>query len=414
MDSFDSWRLCMLVVFGCADKFVTSGKISMNARNWDKAIVDFNKALQVNPANPQAHFYLGRVYKEKGDYLQMAAHLNAADSLDPKLKIESDKLRDDAWYAVAGSADSSMNEVPAMEKAANAYFEKALEQQSAGQGDSATKYFNQTKASLKIRDNPRAEGLFNQAVDKAKTGQVEEAKIIFGDSVLLAATYGIYETAKNKFEIATLIAPSRPEAYAKAGFAWFRLAKDDSSFYYYRQAYIRAPENMEILGNLVRMAAALGESEMVDSLCAQVLEKDPSNMEALVRRGEIADQAGRYEDAVKYYNAALEKKPDQCNIWFNLGVIYFQKMQKLDDAEQAFNRAAELCPDDPNTMINLNVVLITNNKLDDAITHLNTFTTANPKDCVGWDLLSQALLRKGLKEQALAANKKFEECKQGQ
>ncbi|HBZ02011.1 MAG TPA: hypothetical protein DEO84_11900, partial [candidate division Zixibacteria bacterium] len=190
--------LLMLVVFGCADKFVTSGKISMNARNWDKAIVDFNKALQVNPGNSQAHFYLGRVYKEKGDYLQMAAHLNAADSLDPKLKIESDKLRDDAWYAVAGSADSSMNEVPVMEKAANEYFEKALEYQSAGQADSATKYFNQTKASLRIRDNAGAEGLFAQSVDKATAGQLEEAKIIFGDSVLLAATYGIYETAKNK------------------------------------------------------------------------------------------------------------------------------------------------------------------------------------------------------------------------
>jgi tetratricopeptide (TPR) repeat protein len=406
--------LLMLVVFGCADKFVTSGKISMNARNWDKAISDFTKALEVNPANAPAHFYLGKVYKEKGDFTQMAIHLNAADSLDPKFKTESNKLRDDAWFAVAASADSSMNEVPALEKDATAYFEKAMQHQSAGQPDSATKYFNQTKASLRIRDNARAEALFNQAVDKAKAGETNEASYIFADSVLVAATSGIYETAKNKFETAIFVSPHRPEAYAKAGFAWFRLAKDDSSFYYYRQAYNRAPENMEILGNLVRMAAALGESEMVDSLAAKVLEKDPSNVEALVRRGEIADQAGRYEDAVKYYNAAIEKKPEQCNIWFNLGVIYFQKMQKLDDAEQAFTQAAKLCPDDANTMINLNVVLITNNKLDEAITHLNTFTASNPNDCVGWDLLSQALLRKGQKEQALAANKKYEDCKKGQ
>ena len=403
-----------LVAFGCADKFVTSGKIAMNSKNYDKAIGDFTKALQTNPNNAQAHFYLARAYKEKGDYAQVGSHLDQAEKLDPKLKSQVDKLRDDTWFALAGNADSSMNEVPTIEKDADTHFQKALEMQNGNQPDSATRYFNLSKASLRIRDNVHAEGLFNQAVDQAKAGQIDNARLFFVDSVLAAATNGLFESAKNKFETAAMIAPTRPEAYAKAGFAWFRLGKYDSSFYYYEKAHNLAPENMEILRNMVKMADVLGRLGLVDTLYAQILEKDPNNVEALVRRGEIADKDGRTEDAVTFYNKALEKKPDQCNVWFNLGVIYFQKLQKPDNAEQAFTQAANLCPDDPNTLINLNVILITNNKLDEAISRLTTYTDKNPKDCVGWDLLSQALLRKGLKDQAMETNKKFEDCKKGQ
>ena len=36
-----------LVTYGCADKYVVSGKISMQQKNWDKAISDFNKAKKI-------------------------------------------------------------------------------------------------------------------------------------------------------------------------------------------------------------------------------------------------------------------------------------------------------------------------------------------------------------------------------
>ena len=59
--------ILMIVVFtlsGCANKWVTSGKIAMNGKNYDKAIVDFKKALEENPENGEAHYYLAVCYKE--------------------------------------------------------------------------------------------------------------------------------------------------------------------------------------------------------------------------------------------------------------------------------------------------------------------------------------------------------------
>ncbi len=400
----------VLLVSGCANKYVTTGKIDYNAKRWDEAIADFNKALEANPNDAVAHLYLARIYGEKKDYKLMAQHLNAADSLDPKLGETIGKMRDSTWFELAAPADSAMTEAPKMEKAANDYFEAALGKVSANQPDSANSDFEHAEASLRIRDNAEAKAIYGQAVDTAKAGQIEDARVIF-DSVVTDAVRSIYVESKNKFETAITIAPDKPEAYAKTGFAWFRIGNDDSSYYYYMEAYSRAPENIEILRNVIRVASALGKANAVDSLSNIMLEKDPKNVDALKLRGTIAQDNGNYEDAVKYYKQALEINPEQCDIWFNLGVIYFQNLKQLDNAEQAFTQADNLCPEDPNTIINLVVVLISNNKTDDAITRLTTFTEKNPNECVGWDLLSQAYLRKGLKDQAYDADKKFKECK---
>jgi tetratricopeptide (TPR) repeat protein len=400
----------VLLTLACANKYETQGKIDYNAKRYDMAMEAFQKALEVNPGSATANFYLARIYAEKQDYKLMIQHLNAVDTLDPKLGKDVAKFRDSIWYDVAQPADSMMGDAPKMEKSASDYFEAALQKVSSNQIDEAAADFDRAKANLRIRDNAEAEAVFSLAVDTAKAGQFEEARVFF-DSVLAEATNAIYASAKDGFETAIEINPERPEAFAKAGFAWFRIGDPDSSYHYYMEAYKRAPENIEILKNIIRVAGTLGRTSVVDSLCALVLEKDPKNVEALMLRGQIAQEDSNYENAVKFYKSALEIRPEQCNLWFSLGVIYFRNMNKLDDAEQAFTQADNICPDDPNTLVNLAVVLITNNKIDDAITRLTAFTEKNPNECVGWDLLSQAYLRKGLKDQAYQADKKFKDCK---
>jgi predicted Zn-dependent protease len=86
-------------------------------------------------------------------------------------------------------------------------------------------------------------------------------------------------------------------------------------------------------------------------------------------------------------------------------------MKNSEEALSSFMRAKELCPEDPNPRVNLNVVLLTLERFDEAIANLETFTQDFPDECVGWDLYSQALLRKGMRKQALEANNKYEECK---
>jgi len=335
----------VILGFGCANKYLTSGKIAMNSKNWDKAIHDFNLALEENSANAEAHFLIGKAYKEKGDYILMNQHYTKAEALDQKYKGQTDMARLEIWGK-----------------------------------------------------------LFTEGTQNAKDEKWQEAL--------------------SSFQTAIAIMPNKYEAYTNAGYVWQNLAivdsthidstSIDSAYVYYASALELDRTNIKVLENFADINYGMGKVKEADSLYSIILEADPNNAEALVRKGEIADQQGRYESAIDFYNRALQLDPKNCNLWFNLGVIYFQRLKKLEDAEQAFSRAASECPEDINAHINLNVVLITQDKLDDAITHLNEFTQQHPNECTGWDLLSQALLRKGQKEKALEANKKYEECKKTQ
>jgi tetratricopeptide (TPR) repeat protein len=400
--------LVLLLAYGCADKYVTSAKIAINAKNWDKAISDLTKALEANPNNDKAHLLLAKCYREKGDYNQMIVHLSAADN--PINAKEIKQMREDTWFLLAAKADTMMNAIPEMEKGARAEFESAMNLIKSDQPDSASRFFNRAKAKLKIADKNSAAEPFNQTVEKAKAKEFDEANKNF-DLAVTAARKDVFIDAKNQFETAIAIDPSMPQAYAKAAYAWFNIGSEDSSFHYYEAAYNLMPTNAEILKNLIQISYKVGKTDLVDSLAMVLLSKDPNNVEALLVIAEIAEGAEKYDRAVEYYNKALAIKPDNCTVWFKVGVINFQKLSKPEDAEQAFLQSVNLCPEDNNALINLTVLLITQGKYDEAVNRLSTYTDANPDDCTGWDLLSQALVRKGDKDKALEAQKKYFKCK---
>jgi tetratricopeptide (TPR) repeat protein len=334
-----NWLVCgillaVMILFaaGCANKWKTSGKIAMGQKRWDKAISDFQKALEMDPGDGEAHFLMARSYKEIGDFESMIPHLNAAESSWPKGEERIRELRADTW-----------------------------------------------------------EEIFNVGLKNANSEE--------------------YDQARSDFQLAIAILPERYEAYTNMGFVWQHLGNSDSAYYYYAQGYEIDPDNIKILENFASLCFNAEKYAKADSLYEKILAQDPSNADAILRRGAIAAENGDYTTAVDYYTRSLDLDPDNCDLWFNLGILYFQEIKNNEEAYNSFMRARELCPNDANPRINLNVVLLTMERFDEAIADLETFTLDFPDECVGWDLYSQALLRKGMRKQALEAAKKYEECK---
>lgn len=349
----------VLVFSGCANKWITTGRIAMGQKNWEKAIDAFQKALEQNPKNGEAHFLLAKTYSETGDYASMVSHLNAADTLYEKGKSDIRELRIDTW-----------------------------------------------------------EKLFNSGIEDADAED--------------------YEKASEDFGLAIDVLPERYEAYTNKAFVEERMGKHDSAFYYYDQAYRIDPQNIKILENYASLSFNVGMSTSrsadklyaqgdsvqaeglraegqrrlmkADSLYAQILVLDPKHAEAMMRRGDIARENNDNQSALDFYNQAIEIEPSNCDLWFNIGVLYFQHLKNNEEALRAFNRAKEICPDDINVLINVGVVLLSMGDVDEALNHLEAFTRDFPEECTGWDLYSQALLRKGLRQKANEANDKFKEC----
>lgn len=330
------WSAATLVIIvfalsSCANKYLTTGKIAMNGKNFDKAIENFNKALEENPNNGEAHFYLAQCYREKEEFEKMLPHIAAAETLYTKKAGKMEELRKETW----------------------------------------TKLFEAGKA------------------------KASEEK---------------WEEARDDFELAIKVYPSRYEAYSNSGYVWQHLADNDSAYYYYSKAYEMAPDEMLVIENFASLCYSIKNYDKAEELYLVILSKDPQHASAMGRLGDIYGLKGEFEKAVDYYNRALAIENDNCGLWFNLGVLYFQEIKDNDNAIRAFSRTVDLCPEDKNAFINLAVAYITAERFDEAVDKLSTFVEENPDDCTGWDLYSQALLRKGMRKEANEAFKKYEEC----
>jgi tetratricopeptide (TPR) repeat protein len=70
----------------------------------DRAIADFNKAIELNPNYAPAYNSRGRAYTSKGDYVHAVADVTKAGELTPKLR---------PWPAVVKAAPAKPKEVGA-------------------------------------------------------------------------------------------------------------------------------------------------------------------------------------------------------------------------------------------------------------------------------------------------------------
>jgi len=254
-----------------------------------------------------------------------------------------------------------------------------------------------------------ADSLYEKGKDKIRDLRESTFKELFesGNSETKSENY---EKAKDQFETAIAILPDNYAAYINAGFVWQHLGDNDSAFYYFEKAYKLEPENIKVLENYASLLFNLERYDEADSIYMKILEKDPKHVEAIVRRAMIANNKKDFETSAALYDKALELEPENCDLWFNLGVMKFRELKDNDSALSCFTRAVELCPEDVNAQINLCVVLISMKKFDEAVTRLETFTQDFPKECVGWDLYSQALLQLGNRSKALEADNKYKEC----
>ena len=92
-----------LMLFGCRSKEVESALIYINQQNdWDKAMEQLNIAVQVNPADVEAHLLLAEGYGHFSKYEKMVDELKITESLmsgapNSKFQNRIENLRNKYW-----------------------------------------------------------------------------------------------------------------------------------------------------------------------------------------------------------------------------------------------------------------------------------------------------------------------------
>ena len=91
-------------------------------------------------------------------------------------------------------------------------------------------------------------------------------------------------------------------------------------------------------------------------LLKPILEKDPNNVQTLVRLGNAYFDTDRYQEAIDVYSKALAIDPKNPDVRTDLGIMY-RKLGQFDKALETFRRAAQDNPTHINSRFNLGVVL---------------------------------------------------------
>ena len=102
-----------------------------------------------------------------------------------------------------------------------------------------------------------------------------------------------------------------------------------------------------------QQAPALNEQK-VAALQAEA-DKDPRNAAPRVQLGNLYFDSERYDDAIKWYTAALQANPKDANVSTDLGIAYYYTNQP-DRALQQFERSLQIDPRHTKTLLNVGVV----------------------------------------------------------
>jgi tetratricopeptide (TPR) repeat protein len=107
----------------------------------------------------------------------------------------------------------------------------------------------------------------------------------------------------------------------------------------------------------------------------------PDDYETVVALGNAYFDAEAYEDAEKWYAAALVQKPDEVNVRTDLGLTFmFRKSPDLGRAIQEFRRSLELNPNHMQTLQNMTVALTRSGRAEEAQATLDKLEAVNPNN----------------------------------
>lgn len=192
-----------------------------------------------------------------------------------------------------------------------------------------------------------------------------------------------YEKAASKFEIATQLIADRTGAYNNLAYAYNQLDQPENA----KDAYIRAlavdSSDLEIKYYLGVLYYNMQDYDACITTMTEIMDTAEPGTElynnSMVSLAIAYDLAGNSEKAIETYDNALKLNPDDKDILFNKGRLYF--LQKdYENAAKVWQRVIEIDPDDFEAHLNISNSYINvgdslkneRNKQDDQLEYIHS------------------------------------------
>lgn len=347
----------LFLLMSCQTKEVTSAKVYIQQDDWDKAIEQLEQATTLYPNDPEAHFLLGQGYGKKGNYEGMNAEFEASLAISETFKPEIDDSQQHYW---------------------GTNFNTGIKFHKENNHEAALQRF---QTSILI-DPKRPESYKNLAVVYLAMDSIAAAAEVYETLVQIQPNdvealrqlaqfrreLKEYDRAIELLQKVLEINPQDTEALNALALNYDMKGDSEKAFEIYKVALEKAPEDTDLMFNYARLFYLRGDYDEALEWFVKILSIKPDDYEvnlnignaylsigdnyrkelrAKEEKGEKINQEefdnlkNFYCDVIPYLEKCAEMRPDNANLWNNLGVAYVNCGQK-EKGEEAFKKAEEL------------------------------------------------------------------------
>jgi tetratricopeptide (TPR) repeat protein len=308
------------------------GVLAFRSRDWKMAMMYLEKAAELDPTNRVVQLQLGYTYYATGDHTKAISNLEAV--------VRSDQRNEDAWYHLSklyGQVSRRYFDDLQLNSPGSYYTHLArahfYEGQSSWQ-EAAAEY----EKAQKQRPIPELETKLRYLAARAEGKEVEWRA---GNEEIDGSTRFLYQP---------------PEINQALTEIWKRREHLPQS----------GPVSKSSPEQLYKLAE---EYQLLSYLAALwVYGSNPDSYRAHQLKGQSLEAAGRNEEAVAEYRAALARKPDLQSAHFAIGNIYW-RTGEFEQALPELKAELEVSPNDPQAHYEVADILMTQGNLEEAAEH---------------------------------------------
>jgi tetratricopeptide (TPR) repeat protein len=358
--------------YQCGSTELTSAKLYIQQKNFDKAMDLLVQEVQKNPKSDEGHYLLGVVYGEKNEYNKMNDSYNKSLAVSNNFKDNIEQSKQYYWTTLFNrgvksyqEGVNSQNEDSSrvhFSKAAN-YFETAINIIP----DSTDAYKNLAFVYINTREYDKAAEPLKKLNDKEKSVESYQflGEILYEQGNQLkendsTAAMNYYNEAIKVLEEGRKIYPNEPKILLALSNSYIAANKLDVAKDVFKAGVEAEPGNKYYRYNYGVLLLGAEEYAEAEKQFVKAIEIDPDYENALYNLGvtyvkwgthlnELADQKGetseeykvKYQMALPHLEKVTQMKSDDAVLWELLGKVY-TVLGMQDDAINAFNKADEL------------------------------------------------------------------------
>ncbi|MCF7824452.1 MAG: tetratricopeptide repeat protein [Candidatus Marinimicrobia bacterium] len=302
--------LLLLTVLGCDSTDMTSAKVYLQQKNYEKAEEMLLLAFDKEPLNPEPAYLLAvEVYSRSKSWDKVADYLNKSEAIGSNF-VEKIKLAREKYWV--DNFNQGANGYNAMIK---------------GEAEDKEKLFTETVASFEncILLNP----------EKPETYGTLAQVYLFNGDFQKGKEYMIQSVEKNPMDITSLV---------NLGNVYFRDKDYDNALIFLQRAMDVDPSNLNAIKQIAFVYDAKGEKDKASQAYLNAISVDPENTDLHYNLGVLYFQQEKFKIAADEFIKVSELNPTEVDGLFNAGLA-FGRLKDYKNAEKYLELAYELTPE---------------------------------------------------------------------